>query len=194
MTTRAPAGKRLCEIRAVALVGFMGAGKTSVGQVLARELGWEFEDLDNRIQSREGRTIEQIFQESGEPLFRRVEHEALRELLAESGTVPRVIALGGGAFIQAENVDLLKNAGVPTVFLDGPATELFERCQQQGIRRPLRRDPEDFGRLYEARRPKYLMACLRVETSGKSVERVASEVVRGLGLPSGAGLPPGVTR
>jgi shikimate kinase len=181
------------EIRAVVLVGFMGAGKTSVGQVLAQKLGWEFEDLDNLIQQREGRTIEQIFHESGEASFRGTEHAALRELLAESGTIPRVIALGGGAFVQTNNVELLKNAGVPTVFLDGPAQELFARCQQQGIQRPLRRDPEDFGRLYETRRPKYLLASLRIETSGKSVERVASEVTQKLGLLSGAELPPGVT-
>ncbi len=181
------------QIRTVVLVGFMGAGKTSVGKVLAQRLGWEFEDLDNRIQQREGRTIEAIFQESGEPFFRRAEHAALRELLAESGTTPRVVALGGGAFIQMDNIDVLKSSGAPTVFLDGPVQELFERCQQQQIQRPLRRDPEDFRRLYEARRPRYLAASVRIETGGKGVEDVAAEVVQALQLLAEAGLPPGVT-
>ena len=121
------------------------------------------------------RTIEQIFQESGEPAFRRAEHAALRQLLAESGTTPRVTALGGGAFVQTDNVELLKNAGVPTVFLDGPAEELFRAASSRRSSVRLRRDPEDFGKLYEARRPKYLLASLHIETGGKSVESVASE-------------------
>lgn len=183
----------MAEVRAVVLVGFMGAGKSSVGQVLAQKLSWKFEDLDQRIEQREGRTIEQIFQGSGEPSFRRAEHAALRELLADATTTPRVIALGGGAFIQDENVELLKSAGAPTVFLDGTAQELFARCQQQAIQRPLRRDPGDFARLYELRRPKYLMASLSVQTGGKSIEAVASEVAQALGLSSEAELPPGVT-
>src|SRR5262249_6652771 len=62
------------KVRAIFLVGFMGAGKTTVGQALALQLGWPFEDLDDRIQAREKRTIEQIFRESGEAEFRRAEH------------------------------------------------------------------------------------------------------------------------
>ena len=189
-------GDRVAKVRAVVLVGFMGAGKTSVGQVLGRQMGWAFEDLDTRIQQREGKTIEQIFQESGEPFFRRAEHAALRELLTESGNASRVVALGGGAFTQADNIALLKQAEAATVFLDGPAEELFHRCQEQGLQRPLRRDPADFARLYQTRRPQYLMASLRIETSGKSVETVAAEIAQALGLHathSGAGLPPGAT-
>jgi len=181
-------------VRAVVLVGFMGAGKTSVGQLLARRLGWQFEDLDDRIQKREGRTIEQIFQDSGEPGFRRAEHEALRALLAESQGAPRIIALGGGAYIQPDNGALLRAAEASTVFLDGPADELFARCQQQAVQRPLRRDREQFEGLYAARRPQYLTASVRVDTSGKSVDAVTAEVARCLGLqfiPSEAGPPPG---
>ena len=68
-------------VRAVFLVGFMGAGKTSVGRALSRRLGWRFEDLDDRIQAREGRSVSEIFQQSGEAGFRQAERAALAELL-----------------------------------------------------------------------------------------------------------------
>src|ERR1700724_232971 len=78
-----PARDAVGGLRAVFLVGFMGAGKTTVGRALSRRLGLPFEDLDDRIQGREGKTIEQIFRESGEAEFRKVETAALRELLAD---------------------------------------------------------------------------------------------------------------
>jgi shikimate kinase len=170
-------------VRAVFLVGFMGAGKTSVGRVLGSLLGWPFEDLDNRIQAREGRLIAQIFRESGEAEFRRFEHAALRELVEELGAAPRVVALGGGAFVQPENAALLAQAGLQVVFLDAPGDELFRRCQQeQKVERPLRRDEDQFRQLYQTRRPHYLAAAMRIETSGKDVETVAGEVARALSL------------
>jgi shikimate kinase len=170
-------------MRLVFLVGFMGAGKSTVGKALAAQLGWRFEDLDDRIVAREQRSVEQIFRESGEPEFRRSEHAALRALLAESASAPRVVALGGGAFITAENAALIAQSEAPTVFLDAPVDVLFRRCQQeQHVERPLRRSQEEFGRLYIARRPHYLQATLRIETSEQNVEAVALEVARGLGL------------
>jgi shikimate kinase len=169
-------------VRWLCLAGFMGAGKTSVGLALSRILGWPFEDLDQRIQSREGRTIAEIFHQSGEAAFRRAEHAALRELLADLGSSPRILALGGGAFALASNRALLEQAGTAMVFLDAPVEELFRRCQQEGRERPLRVDLEQFGRLYQARRPAYLAAALRVETGGKDVEAVAQEVARTLGF------------
>lgn len=162
----------------------MGAGKTSVGRALAQRLGWNFEDLDDRVQAREGRAIEQIFRESGEQAFRQAEHDALREVLSELGSVPRVVALGGGAFAQPNNVTALEQAGVAAVFLDGPVDELFRRCQQQKVERPLRSDPDQFRKLYDTRRAYYLKASLRIETGGKDVETVAGEVAEGLGLSS----------
>jgi len=166
----------------VFLVGFMGAGKTSVGRALAKLLGWRFEDLDDRLQAREGRTIERIFAESGEPEFRRIESETLQELLAEEGDSPRVVALGGGAFVQRENAAMLEQAGAPAVFLDAAPDELYRRCCQEETERPLRRDAVEFRRLYEVRRPHYLKATLRIETSGKEVGAVAAEVVSKLSL------------
>ena len=168
--------------RTIFLVGFMGAGKSSVGLALSRKLGWPFEDLDDRIEAQERRSIEQIFQQSGESAFRQIEHAALRSLIRDLGASAKVVAVGGGAFAQVNNADLLEGAGFPVIFLDAPVEELFRRCQEQQLNRPLRRDLEEFRRLYEMRRPCYLRAALRIETNGKDVERIATEAINSLGL------------
>src|ERR1700684_4113965 len=134
-----PSGQRAAKrgrprkIRAVVLIGFMGAGKSSVGRALAEQLGWTFEDLDDRIEQQEGRKVAEIFGASGEVGFRRAEHAALKELLRElrSG-VERIVALGGGAFVQRKNAALIEAGAVPTVFLDAAVEELWRRCRQQG--------------------------------------------------------------
>jgi shikimate kinase len=178
-TTAAPVSGK----RSIFLVGFMGAGKSSVGLALSRKLGWSFEDLDDRIQAQEHRSVEQIFAQSGEAVFRQAEHQALRSLIQDLGDSPKVVAVGGGAFAQANNVALLAEGGFLAVFLDAPAEELFQRCQhQKQLQRPLRGDLEGFRRLYESRRPRYLKAAVRIETSGKDIEEVAAEAIRSLGL------------
>lgn len=165
----------------------MGAGKSSVGRALGEQLGWAFEDLDERIERREGRKVHEIFRDSGEPEFRRAEHASLRELFSElrSGA-PRIVALGGGAFVQKENARLVKAGGVPTVFLDAGVEELWRRCrrqaEQQGTERPLLSGEEKFRELYELRRPHYLRASLRQATGGKTIREIAAEVVQALGL------------
>jgi shikimate kinase len=173
--------------RTVFLVGFMGAGKSSVGRALSLRLDWRFEDLDDRIQAREARTIGEIFRESGEAGFRRAETEALHELIGELGSSDRIVGLGGGAFVQAENAALLAQTQAPIVFLDAPVDELFRRCQQEQVERPLRQDREQFHELYKARRPCYMTGTLLVETAGKSVDAVAVEVTRLLGISKETG-------
>lgn len=171
----------------VVLVGFMGAGKSSVGRVLARHLNWSFEDLDDRIAAREGRTVAEIFRDSGEGEFRRAEHAALQHALQElqSGGA-RIIALGGGAFAQEENAALLKASGAPTVFLDAPVEELWQRCCVQkgeaGTERPLLRTLEQFRQLYQTRRTSYSKATLKIATGGRPVEAIAAEITETLGL------------
>jgi len=173
-------------IRVIFLVGFMGAGKTTVGKELARQLGWVFEDIDDRIQSREARTIEEIFRDSGEAEFRRCEHLALLELLPLVESSPRVIGLGGGAFVQAENArifaKILKTAPGVTVFLSAPVDELYRRCQQQQLKRPLQQNEIQFRQLYEARHSLYLKAMHQIETGGKDTMAVTAEVMRMLEL------------
>ena len=172
----APASERIRPVRAVFLVGFMGAGKTSVGRALSRYLGWRFEDLDDRIQTRAGRTVPQIFEESGEAGFRQAERAALSELLEQQIGAPLIAALGGGAYAQEEIAALLAESGAVTVFLDASPDELWRRCGTDVIERPLRREEPEFRRLYDVRRPRYLQATLRVETSGRSITEIAHEI------------------
>lgn len=174
--------------QAVILIGFMGAGKSSVGQALAQQLGWAFEDLDERIERREGQKVAEIFRGSGEAGFRRSEQAALKELLEElrSTGMAKVIALGGGAFVQESNAALLETAKIPTAFLEASVEELWVRCksqsEKQGIERPLLGSLEGFRDMYQQRRPHYLKASLRHETGGKTVEQIAAELIQAFGL------------
>ena len=177
------ASAREAPVRAIFLVGFMGAGKTSVGRALSARLGWRFEDLDDRIQTRERRSIPEIFEQSGETHFRGSELAALQELLAELENGPPLIAaLGGGAFAQDEVGSLLKDKKSVTVFLDAPPEELWRRCGLDVVSRPLQREQAEFHRLYLARRPRYLLAKMRVETGGREIPRIVDEIVSGLEL------------
>ena len=167
---------------AIALVGFMGAGKTTVGRALAAQLGWRFEDLDDLIQAREGRSIEEIFKHQGETAFRDLERLVAREVLTAERSIALVLALGGGAFPQKPVQEILRAAGIPAVFLDASDEELFRRSEQPEVVRPLRRDREQFRQLYRQRRPKYLKAHLRIETGGKEIKTVVEEIISGLKL------------
>jgi shikimate kinase len=156
------------------LLGFMGSGKTTVGALLARELAWPFIDLDATLEAGQGRSIREIFEQSGEPFFRELEHAALTEA---SRSTPAVIALGGGTFIQRPNLEFIRETGGVTVWLDCPADELERRCV--GITtRPLFRDSLSFRQLYEQRLPFYQLAEFRVLTGGKDPQEVVSQILR----------------
>lgn len=163
--------------RRVCLIGFMGAGKTSVGRALARRLGWPFRDLDEVIERRHGKSVAAIFAEDGEAGFRRAETAALEDLLdgsAAGGNL--VIALGGGAFVQPHNRRALEKSGAITVLLDAPLEELRRRCAREGNTRPLARDEAKFERLFVERRAAYELAGARVDTMNKPVEQIATEI------------------
>jgi shikimate kinase len=160
----------------------MGAGKTSVGERLAHDLAWRFIDLDDRIVAAEGRSVPEIFQAEGEAAFRAKETLALQVLIGELGTRPMVIALGGGAFAQPANVALIRDTKLPVIFLDAPVEELMNRCRPQAGQRPLFQDENQFRQLYEQRRSAYMKADLCVDTCGRNVSEVASEVASLLGL------------
>ncbi len=174
-------------MNAVFLVGFMGAGKTSVGRALAERINWVFEDLDDRIERLERRPIAEIFRDSGETVFRQAERKALLYVLRElAGGIPRIIALGGGAFVQTANAELLKAAGLPTVFLDASVEELWRRCSEQasqaGTERPLLRSSDQFRDLYQRRLDGYRAAAIRIETGNRTVEEIAAEIAEALRL------------
>lgn len=165
----------------------MGAGKSSVGRALGQRLNWVFEDLDDRIEAREGRTVAEIFRDAGESEFRRAEQAALEHVLQElRGSGARIVALGGGAFVQKENAALLELLGVPTVFLDAPVEDLWERCcaqaRETAVERPLLRSQEQFRKLYETRSQSYSKASLRIQTGSRAVEAIAAEIADMLGL------------
>lgn len=165
--------------RAVFLIGFMGSGKTTVGRELAHRLRWGFVDLDQLIEARESRTVKEIFQDSGEAGFRKIEADLLHEVVF---SLPlhrkRVIAMGGGAFIETENANLLRASGAPVIFLDAPVEELLRRCHAGGRSglRPLLKSDGDFRRLYDARRTHYLTASACLGTLGKSPVEIAIEI------------------
>ena len=119
---------------AIVLVGFMGCGKSTVGRLLGERLGWMFIDLDGEIEQCAGRSIAEIFEAEGEARFREIEHRTLMEHLAQSRQgLPRVLAVGGGAFIDPRNREELDMGGV-AIFLDCPVDTLWERVSQDSHR------------------------------------------------------------
>ena len=160
--------------RGAVLVGFMGAGKSSVGKALARRLRTEFLDVDERIMADMGKTVAEIFATEGEQAFRKRESMAIRDAVSVPG---RVIATGGGSFLDEDNRKRLK-AYAPVVFLDiSPATALARLGRDTS--RPLLPgvDREKaVTELMESRRPAYLQADFRVSTENRTPARVAEEV------------------
>jgi len=156
------------------LAGFMGAGKSSVGLSLAQQLGWPFVDLDTIIEAGQGATVRQIFEQSGEPFFRQIEHAALGEVARKE---PAVIALGGGTFTQKANFDLIRQSRGVTIWLDCPLEDLWQRCSTMN-NRPLFRDRESFSKLYEQRLPYYRQAEFRIATGGRPAEDIVQEILR----------------
>jgi shikimate kinase len=144
------------------LVGFMGAGKSTIGRRLAQDLGWTFADLDEDIEAAENRQISAIFEQDGEAVFRRLETEALarRVRRIQAGT-PTVLALGGGAFVTEANRDLVKDNGL-TIWLDGPFETLWDRVSRAS-HRPLARERARFEELHLARRSSYALAEYRID-------------------------------
>jgi shikimate kinase len=156
----------------VYLVGFMGAGKTTLARALGARLGWRAEDVDERIEAREHRTIAEVFSRDGEPYFRSVERQVLLDLLPLRHAV---VATGGGTFADPENRALINRDGL-SVWLDVPLTSLVERVPSDG-RRPLAADRAQFQQLYESRRAAYRQAHYRLDAERHSVAALVEQVM-----------------
>lgn len=139
------------------LIGFMAAGKTTVGRALARRLGWRFEDIDDLIERRERSTVAEIFAKHGEPYFRQVEREMLQLLVPMRHVV---VATGGGSFADPDNRTVINSDGV-SVWLDVPLVDIVARIPLDG-RRPLAADRAALERLYITRVDSYRQAHLRI--------------------------------
>lgn len=167
-------------MRRIVLTGFMGAGKSTVGPLLADRLGWEFIDADAVVESRAGRTIAEMFAQQGEAAFRALEAEVIRDL---SRREKLVLAPGGGA-LEMESTRQLLNSLPRTcvVFLDAPLEALVARCMAQpgAAERPVLADREKLRRRFEARLPHYRGAHLTVATNGLTPAAVAERILEGL--------------
>jgi shikimate kinase len=148
----------------------MGSGKTTVGRILARTLGWELVDLDRTIVKETGCTIPEIFERYGQGHFRDLEHRAL--LAALDGE--RIVTCGGGIVVRSENREVLRE--IPTVFLQEDLGILYGRTRSAN--RPLRAaSREEFERRYAERLPFYEeVADLKVAVRGRPPGEVAREI------------------
>jgi shikimate kinase len=169
------------------LAGFMGAGKSTVGSRLARQLGWRFVDLDERIEEAAGIPIPEFFERHGEPAFRQLEAEQLRAALGRAVEFREstILALGGGTYAQTGAPEFLRNSGVPVIWLDTPIELLLSRCMTM-TGRPLFRDEPAFRALHAQRLASYQLADYRVDSSGDPAAVVAEILRQGIaGVPSG---------
>ena len=168
---------RLKRTPGIYLVGFMGSGKSTVGRHLAHRMGWNFFDIDHEIEAAEKTSIADLFEQRGEPEFRRIEAEILRQHVRwiERGR-PAVLALGGGTFADEANRHLLAEHGI-SVWLDCPFETVKRRIALHSVVRPLARDPEKFAALYEARRAVYALADTRVSIECDDPQTTADAIL-----------------
>ena len=142
------------------LVGFMGAGKSSVARALGRRMGWRVEDIDHRIEAREHQRVADIFARQGEPYFRSIERAVLQDLLSQRHAV---VATGGGTFVDPENRAAMLSDGA-VAWLDVSLERVIERVPADG-RRPLAADRVQMEQLYDRRRAAYSQAHVRIDAS-----------------------------
>ena len=162
--------------RKVILIGYMGAGKSSVGRVLAKKLNWRLLDMDEEIVRREGMAVTEIFRLHGEEAFRQMETRLLEDLLGEEEAL--VISAGGGLPVRQENHLLLKRLGT-VVYLQVDKDTVVRRLQGD-TSRPLLAGEEleqKVERMLKERGPFYREAAdLTVDVSGRTVEEIAKEI------------------
>lgn len=166
--------------RRIVLTGFMGSGKTTVGPLVARELGWRFLDVDDVIEADAGSSIAEIFAHRGEALFRELEHETIARLAAEDTIV---LALGGGAIERAETRSLLLNSpGTLLVHLEVTLATTLARCSGTENTRPVLADQANLAARYQRRLPLYRTAHVSIAVDALSPAQVAEAILQAANL------------
>lgn len=161
-------------MKPIVITGFMGCGKSKVAREVAQRLNVAMVDLDERITQRTGRSPAQLIVDDGEPVFRSVETATLSDVL-QSGEAT-VLALGGGAWIQEANRDLIDRYGCLSVWLDTPFDLCWARIESSEEIRPLGRSRQQALALYEQRRPIYQLAGVHVTTREENLEELVSRI------------------
>lgn len=159
----------------IALIGFMGTGKTSVGRLVAEQLRFHYVDTDEMIQTSTGKTIPEIFSTCGEPAFRTLEEKVVAELATKTQTV---ISCGGGLPVSPQNLASLKTHALVVCLWASPA-KIWERVKSQ-THRPLLHDPDPQKKIREllaVREPFYKQADILLNTESRSLREVAQQLV-----------------
>ena len=163
-------------MRNIYLTSFIGTGKTSVGREIALMLDLKFIDLDELIVKNEGRSINDVFAKNGEPYFRKIEKETLKEVSQGAG---QVVSCGGGIVIDPENITIMKQSGRYIALTARPEV-IFERVKKE-TQRPLLNTANPLARIKELlaiRKPYYDQAEFVIDTSDISVQEVAEKVLK----------------
>jgi shikimate kinase len=167
-------------IRRLVLTGFMGSGKTTVGPLLARHLGWKFLDVDDVIEAEAGTTIASLFAQFGEAAFRDREQQTIARLAADDGLI---LALGGGAIESAQTRTLLLNTpGTLLVHLEVRLATTLTRCRGTEHTRPILADQANLTRRYHQRLPLYRLAHASVHVDFLKPRQVMKAILDAAGL------------
>ena len=163
----------------IVMIGFMGAGKSTVGRMLAQALGWRFADLDDEVAVRDGMPVDQMIRQEGLDHFRRRESEVGREVLRRRQIV---FSVGGGWPAQPGHMELL-GADTVSIWLQVGVVSALERIAESASARPLLQVPDPLGTaaaLLAVREPYYRRGSMAIETEGKSPDQVLHAILRSL--------------
>ena len=163
------------------LTGFMGAGKSTIGKILAQRIGYRFHDTDYLVMRGFRKPVSRIFQENGEEAFRRAEILVLQELAHRNRVV---VSTGGGTLARDDAFNIARASG-QLIYLRAPVEDLYERVIFSPKDRPIVDVPDTesvFWARFEQRQPYYERADLTVDTVNRGPDNVVTEIIRGLGL------------
>jgi shikimate kinase len=168
----------------VYLTGFMGSGKSTIGPILANTIGYDFLDIDKKIETAANKTINEIFANNGEGYFRELERKIVQEI---SNTHACVVSLGGGTVTKSDNLSAIKTSGV-LIYLKADPQEIFQRLKYK-VDRPLLKGSDStrlengdllrrISSLMEEREAFYMQADIIVSTAGKKIGQTVDEIVK----------------